>query len=344
MICKHTLKECMELYSKDILELMMNEKGIPVEKDMTRKDMCEKLAVYMMQPEVLEVYFSCLFDDEAARLEYGIREDFEQDSFEGSYVIPMLLCQAEYAFRFTEDTELFWLPCDVADAYLHMQSDAFTEKRKQRTYFLSCLMAVGAFYGQVPLKTIAPLMKMSEQEIVDEMNSLPRELNHYMVVDDMLYHRDLYLEDYGLAGIQNDVPYYIPDEEELDELGRWGYLPTRAEMRALVSYLITERRMEVEAAEYAAMWIQKLTASDGQLEDILEYLEDFGTLEKGETPKELIELLQAFQRNTRKLCNRGFTDMELSGADPATILKLNQPIIFAIPYEEHPQTPDVPFQ
>ena len=344
MICKKTLKECMEFYSKDILMSMMKDKGIEAEENMTRKDMCKKLADYMMQPKELELYFSCLFDDEAARLEHAIREDFANDSYEGSYVIPMLLCQAEYAFRSTEDPEMFWLPYDVADAYLNMQSEAFTEKRKSQAYFLSCLMAVDTFYGNIPLKTIAPLMKKSEEEIMKAIIALPKELCHYMVINGLLYHRDLYLEDYGLACEQKDVPYYIPDDEELEELGRWGYLPTRAEMRALVNHLITERKMDVESAEYVSMWIQKITAADGSIEDILEYLEDFGTLEAGEVPLDLVELLQVFRRNTRKLCNRGFTDMELSMAEPATILKQNQPIIFSIPYEENPQTPDVPFQ
>lgn len=314
MICNRTLEECMKLFSTEILEYIMQDKGIQKKEILPHDIMCKQIADYMMQPEVLERYFSCLSDDEIARLEHGIAEDLKNNKYEGSYEIPMLLCQSEYAFRFSnkpEDEELFWFPYDVAEAFMNMKSDVFTEKRKSQNHFLSCLMAVDTFYGQVPLRILAPVMEKSVEEATEMITALPQELNHYIVNEEIVYHRDLYLEDCGLACEQKDVPYYIPDEEELEELGRWGYLPTRAEMRVLVNYLIVEKNMDVESAEYVAMWIQKMTAAGGVSEDIYEYLEEFGTLMAGERPAELAELLEAFQRNTRKLVNRGYTDMEL---------------------------------
>ena len=43
----------------------------------------------------------------------------------------------------------------INEAFMNMKSETFTEKRKQQNHFLSCLMAVGAFYGAVPLHIIA---------------------------------------------------------------------------------------------------------------------------------------------------------------------------------------------
>ena len=314
MISNRTLEECLTLYSNEILECIMEDKKIVKTGNMTHKAMCKQIAEYMMQPKELELYFTCLFGDEIIRLEEGITRDFTLETREGSYQIPMLLCQSEYAFRFNEfeDEELFWLPCDVAEAFMNMKSETFTEKRKQQNHFLSCLMAVGAFYGAVPLHIIAPLMQKTAEEVVQGIYALPRELSHYIVVDEMIYHRDLYLEDYGLFCEQKDIPYYIPDEEELEELARWGYLPSRAEMRVMVNYLIFEKKMDTEAAEYISMWIQKMAAAGGTLEDIYEYLEDFGVVKAGNHSQELLELILVLQRNTRKIENRGFTDMELS--------------------------------
>lgn len=315
MICNKTLSECLEMYSHEVLTHAMQEKGLMEDGQLSRRAMCEILARYMLQPVVMEQYFCCLFNDEIERLDRGISADLAEGAYKGSNVVPALLCQSNYAFCMSdepEDRELFWIPCDVAEAYQEMKSDAFTEKRKSVNHFLSCLMAVGAFYGYVPLNVIAPVMKKTVEEVVDAIAALPKELNHYLVVGDMLYHRDLYLEDYGIALEQRDVPYYIPDEKELAELGRWGYLPTRAEMRALVGYLVTERELEVESAEYVAMWIQKMVAAGCCLTDVYEYLEDFGVLEKDEVPKKLDDLLEEFRINTRMLANRGFTELELS--------------------------------
>lgn len=315
MLCNRTLEECLMLYSNEILERIMEDKDIEKNDNMTRSAMCKQITAHMMQPKELELYFTCLFDDEIIRLEEGIARDLAQKTWEGSYQIPMLLCQSEYAFRFidtSEDEELFWLPYDVAEVFLNMQSEAFTEKRKKQNHFLSCLMTVGAFYGAVPLHIIAPLMQKTAEEVVQGIYALPRELSHYIVVDEMIYHRDLYLEDYGLFCEQKDIPYYIPDEEELEELARWGYLPSRAEMRVMVNYLIFEKKMDTEAAEYVSMWIQKMAAAGGTLEDIYEYLEDFGVVKAGNHSQELLELILVLQRNTRKIENRGFTDMELS--------------------------------
>lgn len=314
MISHRTLEECLTLYSDEILEYIMEDKDIEKNGNMTHKTMCRQIAAHMMQPEELELYFSCLSDDEVSRLKEGITRDFAQGTREGSYQIPMLLCQAEYAFRLSdepEDAELFWLPYDVAEAFVNMQSEAFTIKRKKQNHFLSCLMAVDTFYGAVPMHVIAPVMQKSVEEAAEGISGLPRELSHYIAADEMIYHRDLYLEDYGILNEQKEIPYYIPDKEELDELARWGYLPTRAEMRALVNYLISEKNMDTDVAEYVSMWIQKMTAAGGSPEDVYNYLEEFGVLTKGERALELNELIQVFQRNTRKLINRGFTDMEL---------------------------------
>ena len=330
MICNKTLSECLRLFSPEVLSYILLDKNLRIHEQISHREKCEILAKYMLRPEVMEQYVSCLFDDEIERLEQGIDFDLQTGMRGGSEWIPQLLCQAEYAFRLSEepeDMELFWLPYDVVEAYQRLQSDAFTEKRKQRNHFLSCLMAVGAFYGCVPLEVIAPVMRMSVDEVARAVEGLPIELNHYIVVGDMLFHRDLYLEDYGLALEQKDIPYYIPDEKELAELSRWGYLPTRPEMRALVGYLVAERNMEVESAEYAAMWIQKMIAANGCLEDVYEYLEEYGVLETGEVPEKLADLMEEFRSNTRMLANRGFTELELSGADPVTIFTRNKTII-----------------
>ena len=314
MLCNKTLVECLETYSRKTLEYMAKDKGIQIERNVSHTEMCRQIASYMLQPEIAELYFLCLFDDEILCLEQGIQEDWKTEAYEGSYVIPMLLCQSEYAFRFiemSEDEELFWLPYDVAEVFMNMKSERFTEKRKTQNHGLSCLMAVDNFYGSVPLNILALLMKKNENEVKTFIEKLPPELNHYSIDEDTVYHQDLYLDEYGILQNQKDVSYYIPDEEELSELARFGYLPTRAEMRALVNYLMLETQQDVESAEYISMWIQKKTAAGESLHDIYNYLEEFGVLRIGERIPELTDLLAAFQRNTRKMANRGFSDMEL---------------------------------
>lgn len=318
MISSKTLKECLEAYSYDILLELMRLKGIPEQRNLSRKELCGKIAEYMMQKAEMERYFLCLFDHEMEQLERNLSKDFEVGTREGSYEVPELLCQSEYAFRFMDDTydiERFWLPYDVAEAFWNMRSEHFTEKRKKQNHFLSCLMAVGTFYGQVPLDVIMPIMKMDVGEIVIRLLNLPREINHYLVDGDYLYQCDLVNDDYGLSSEQKDVPYYIPSEDELAELGRWGYLPSRMEMRTLVNYLVNEQKMEKESAEYAAMWVQKFVAADACMGDIYEYLWKFGALKYGGIPQELIELLKEFERNTRKLVYRGHTKTEISWED-----------------------------
>ena len=88
--------------------------------------------------------------------------------------------------------------------------------------------------------------------------------------------------------------------------------------------------MEVESAEYAAMWVQKIVAANGCLEDVYEYLEEYGVLEAGEVPEKLADLMEEFRSNTRMLANRGFTDLELSGSDSVTIFMRNKTIISLI--------------
>ena len=114
---------------------------------------------------------------------------------------------------------------------------------------------------------------------------------------------------------QRDIPYYIPDESELKEFGRWGYLPSRTEMRTLVTYLINERKIDEETAEGAAMWIQKMVEADAGIEAVYEYLEKYEILKRGERPNELNGILNDFNMRTRKTKNRGFTELELLASD-----------------------------
>lgn len=329
MICEKTLKECMADYTYDILQCILQDKNIEEEQGLSHEAMCERIASHMLKKEELERYVSCLSDDEIERMEKEISYDLEHGTREGCDTIPMLLCQGEYAFRYQDDfddPDVFWLPKDVAEACLSLKTEEFAEKRAKKNRFLSCLMAVGAFYGKIPLSVIAPLMEIDADEISNVMEELPMELNHYMVHEGILYHRELYWECGGFLEDQEECSYYIPDEKELEELGRLGYLASRAEMRALVGYLVTEQNMETEPAEYAAMWVQKMIAANGCLEDVYQYLRDFGIID-GEVPGALSDLMKAFQLSTRRLKYRGFSEFEFFKIKPADILEICQPIV-----------------
>lgn len=329
MICDKTLKEYLEDYEYGILQSILQAKWINVKRIHSHEDLCEQIASHMLKKEELERYLSCLFDDEIEQLIQEITYDLEHGTREGSYSIPMLICQGEYACRFLDDSDdcdKFWLPMDVAKTCLDILSEEFTVNRMRKTRFLSCLMAIGTFYGKIPLSVIAPIMKVDVNEIPKLLEEIPREINSYTLIGDMLYHRDIFLEYGTFREFQETVPYYIPDERELEELGRLGYLKSRAEMRALVGYLMSELNTEEESAEYAAMWIQKMVAANECLEDVYEYMRDFEIL-RGDVPESLAELMEAFRWNTRMLKNRGFSKLELLKPEPAEILKINEPII-----------------
>lgn len=306
MISKRTLREWLFDETKDYLQQMCKEKGIRVSRYDKKADLCVKLSDHMLQKDQIKKYFSFLFDHEIERIEIGMFCYLRTGLEESSSLISKTLRKSKYAFRSKYSSEEFYIPYDVADAYLDLKSEEFREYRKKTNRFYGVLMAVGTIWGSVPISVAAPLMQMEEYEVERAIALIPPELNDYLVLGDTICHKILFIEEAGLKYPFRMEEYYIPTEAELFELSRFGYLPNRPEVRKLVEYIKTNMTIWSGSAEYIAMMVQKIVAIGTDLDGIFRFLSDWGF----EESEELLDQLTYFMKNTRKMINCGFTDQE----------------------------------
>lgn len=310
-----SLYDILSDFEKEDLKDIAKEKGIRGISGCSKQTLLDKLITHMLKPEVMEQYFLCMTDAEMEAFQKAVTATapkaklFETDLLEKIY-------SAGYIGLLTDGR--YVVPNDVEMIYKTFGGKEFYEKRKKRSFLLSCLRAMSLLHGIAPMSVIMDMLKadatvhMSEQEVRTEIEALPPEYAEVVVLGEMVYNKCLYPDDRGLMSAQDGKKYYIPTKEESLELGTVAYLPGSKELKKLVRFMVQQMGATQEQAEFAGMMIQTSIRGDCQMHDLYEILEDEEIVFANESQiHEFVPLLNDVWNNTRMLLNRGFTPNEL---------------------------------
>lgn len=309
-----SLKEIMSDYEKkDILEIAKT-KGIQGTSGCNKESLIEKVVLHMTRPEIAELYFACLTDEEIRVFEECAKEkepcELEEDDELDK------LGEAGY-LGLTSDLE-YLVPAETVKVYEQISGPEFDKKRKKMGFFLVCLRTAGLLYGITPLEVIVKLTQtnpeeaMDEQEVVEMLGKIPPEYRDFVLKDKKVYLNSLWPDDHGLLQEQGDLPFYIPSAEEIRQVEKIGWIIDFDRMGAVRAELVQKIGAGEEAAAFACSQIACCFVAGGSLEDAEEILEACGIAVKGEKKrKPLLDILRKTRNHTRMTTNRGFTFREI---------------------------------
>lgn len=310
-----SLNDIFSKFSKNDLVAIAKEKGLKSVSKCKKEVLIEKIVDYMLKPEIVEWYFSCLTDKELEVFEGLMKKPEEQKRQDIDYLEKIY--RPSYIGMLANGTCM--VPKNVKEAYGLLPKEQFEQKRKRKSYLLSCVRAAGLLYGITPIKVILDMMKtdseinITEHEVKSMIENIPPEFNEYVVDGDKIYHKELYPDDSGLLNAQGEKPYYIPTKQEILDLGVLGYLPQKKELKNFIHFLIHTAGLLKEHAEYVGIRVQCEISKDCGMQGIFEILEEeMVYTENARQLNKMIELLNNLWNNTRMLLNRGFTPNELS--------------------------------
>ena len=308
------LKDMLSDFTKEELLETAKEKGMKGISKSNKKALVEKIAQFMLQPEIMESYFSYLLDREVEDFEKLIKELDNQEALELKYLSK--LYDSSY-IGMLEDG-IYGVSKDVIERYQTINTKEFEKKRKRKSYFLACLRAASILYGIVPVKIVLemiktnPKIKMTEQEIYEEFEQLPFEYNEYVLAGDKIYFEPLYPDDKGLLTVQEGKEYYIPTVQEIIDLGALGCLPNQKEFKKLVYFMKNQLGLLEEEAGWIVTIVQAKIFGSCDINEIFEYLEEEQLyIENQWQMEKLAELVIDLWNHTRMVTNRGFTPDEL---------------------------------
>ncbi len=298
---------------KDILEIAA-KKGVKGISGCSKKELVKKLAAYMLQPQVLETYFLCLQDGQIEEFERAAEHGGLYRSEKSAYLID--LYEASYIGMLADGRVR--IPKEVLEKYQSISSEEFHARRKRMNFLLACLRVSGALYGIAPVNIVLkmvnqhPELVMTKEELEREINNIPAEYLDYIIVDDKIYHKELYPYDRGILQAQENKEYYIPSIAEINDFSIHGYFPNCSETIKFKRYLKNKQGASEDKAETAVRVIQRKICNNCELEEIAAVLKDLEIIAPEEWKrKELAKQIHTLCNETRMLLNRGFTPNEI---------------------------------
>lgn len=309
-----TLKEIFYDYNKkDIVEIA-KDKGMKGVSGCRKNELIDRLTDYMLQPEEMKRYFLCLQDEEI--------DEFEKAAKAGSMYktenldLLLSLYQGSYIGMFNDGSIV--VPNEVAEIYDSFKGDEFNKERERVSFVLDCLRAAGILYGIFPKKILKQLvntdkkLNISDDEAEDILKNIPKEFFEYVIVDNKIYHKELYPDDRGLLSVQEGKEYYIPTKSEIIELGINGYLSGGKSAKKFRNYLIDRLGFVSDEADLFLRIIQVEIRSGCTMQDIINNTDDLGfEFESIAEMDEFVQHISDLWNGTRMLPNRGFTPHEL---------------------------------
>ena len=309
-----SLQEIFSDYTKEDLREIAKEKGMKGIYKWNKNTLIQNLIEYMLQPDVMKSYFLCLQDEEIAEFEKAC-------DVEGLYIPEdvgnfTMLYDTSYVGGLMDGR--FIVPKEVLEAYKSFKGKEFEEARKKNSYFLCCLNTATALYGVTPIPVLERLVaqnsdiQMTKVEIKEAINQIPEEIKECILVEDIVYRKDLYPDNKELLEVQGQKEFYIPTFQEILEFGKNGYCSDSTEIKKLKQFLKKIMNATQEEADLVSKIIQLQITAGCDMEDLFQIFEELHLgVQRESQAKELVERIGDVYNTTRLITNRGFTQNEL---------------------------------
>lgn len=281
-----------------------------------------KIKEELSKPSVMERQMLMFSDEEIAAFEsvlkttgyYPVRKDLEL--LEGFYNL---------AYVGIYNDNFAAVPDEVKKVYKKVNTPKFRKKRKTAFWMIRCLTMVIFLYVLAPISVIKEMLVkclgecIGEEEFREIFTLIPDYLNPCVIRGEWVIYKEVLPQ--GLYNkikeSQEDLEYYIPEQEEILDYTEHGYPSRDACCRKVKEFLGKRMKIEEEQAENLMQGIYSRISLGGGPSDVNEIFEEQGIIFSDETTvRDFIALLIELNNSTRMIQNRGWTPSEMTKKRP----------------------------
>ncbi|RHV33620.1 hypothetical protein DXB59_11950 [Ruminococcus sp. OM05-10BH] len=276
-----------------------------------------KIKEELSKPSVMERQMQMFSDEEIAAFEsvlkttgyYPVRKDLEL--LEGFYNL---------AYVGIYNDNFAAVPDEVKKVYKKVNTPKFRKKRKTAFWMIRCLTMVIFLYVLAPISVIKEMLVkclgecIGEEEFREIFTLIPDYLNPCVIRGEWVIYKEVLPQ--GLYNkikeSQEDLEYYIPEQEEILDYTEHGYPSRDACCRKVKEFLGKRMKIENEFVEELMCELYSRLSLGKMPSDVVEIFEEEGIIFPDETTvRDFIILLMDLNNNTRMIQNRGWTPNEM---------------------------------
>jgi len=320
-----TLEEIFDCYEKKDLMEIAKFHGMKGCSKYNKDNLVSHVADFVLLPEVMRMYFSCLRDNEIKAFEKAIKQGMPY-VMEDEVVWDRIMVGG-YGGYLGEDRIV--IPADVVKTYNKFNSKSMHQGRKLRSFLLDCFNAAGILYGIAPITVIAKMYnqnlpasqesnRLTPGAILSKCASIPVGLMNFVIrdnyfIDAPLLNGNVYKR---LEQMQGSRDFYIPSTAEIRDLAEYGYFPNNRYLKKLVEYLNTRLKVDLKMSKYIGAEIQRMICNGCEMQDVF-YLLSENNIDLGNSKEmnRLASIMKELWNHTKMILNRGFSPSELTEKD-----------------------------
>lgn len=311
------LKDALLLENDDeLLNMMADEYGIAPSED--EEDTVEAIASYLLKPEKMKQMILGAREGPAELIE-KLMEHPETELSDEDMDLLEDCGDLEDCLLFEADGRVL-VPEDVAEVWRQVRTEEFEEKRKKHVWLRGCLETAAYYYGVFDINVLVRLagqsssLKLRKEEIYELLDEMPECRNLFLRYGDRFVERDLAINDFWkeLVNKQDDYPFVIPSEQEIQDIDFYHYPYHEAGWRDLREFIVGSE-MEFVASDILPVLFHRMTIEDNE-EDVENILEQEDVMPDDDDFSRIWALIYG---NTRLLALRGGKRSE--GKQPAKI-------------------------
>lgn len=316
------MAEIMSSWTKEELKSLAEDLELKGYHSLKKDILVGKIKEELLKPSVMERQMMMFSDEEIAAFEsvlkttgyYPVRKDLEL--LEGFYNL---------AYVGIYNDNFAAVPDEVKKVYKKVNTPKFRKKRKTAFWMIRCLTMVIFLYVLAPISVIKEMLVkclgecIGEEEFREIFTLIPDYLNPCVIRGEWVIYKEVLPQ--GLYNkikeSQEDLEYYIPEQEEILDYTGHGYPSRDTCCRKVKEFLIKRMKIEEEQTENLMQGIYSRISLGGGPSDVTEIFEEEGIIFPDETTvRDFIALLIELNNSTRMIQNRGWTPSEMTKKRP----------------------------
>ena len=319
---RYSLLEILRFYDRPDLDEFAEKYGLPVHKKESKEDLANRLKEELLKPDILNRTFLSLKDEETEAFELLVqaggmlRLEGEIRKKEKHYYA---LESVGYVFH--TDQEILFAGTDVIEAYQKISTPEFHERRRKVSYLLQCLQRIVPYYYVIlPVRKFSRIARRKKdpvimaKEIEELLPQVADTLHDCVIRDGCIYTGQVSRDPKAMEAVrqmQQDKPYYIMTEEEIDEILQYGYPHRRRVYREFQDYLRREMIASEKTAEEATAEAHRLIALSYRVQSFFDMLKKYRMIPTKRQAEEIMKLYSSMVADTHTMYNRGYSPNEM---------------------------------
>ena len=318
----YTLADRLSEYSSKDLYAYVRDLELKGYSHAKRDEMVKAIAEEMNRRNIIETRMLMLSDFQFEVLADAAAHRLNIDSYAKLDVISYLVTLE--LLGFVPGREAIYAVEEAAVLLKKDEDAAWHTGREKNAWLLGCAQCIRQYYLTAPVKVFArlahrnPLFHESAADIAKQYTDLPKEMKSCEIEDGQVTFIERSIPDKewrqiiaSILKVQADKEFYIPEEEEIQELIDYGYPYEDPYIKEFTAFLLRNGMDEIDA-DKAASDIYAMIQDGRGMRDLLDYMNDIGMSELTDSRlEELSGLLAELNNNTRMYIHRGHTPTEL---------------------------------